>query len=1273
MKTQCPQCSASFDPHAGGHQGAGGSGDVECPVCGNGFSLAGPETSLPDFDLGQEVGDDFTMNLGDHGSDRDEDPAAGDPFAMDGDSLGGSDPFGGVEVGFLDDFANEDDDDDLIAPAAPQPRAGFAMGPGPTFPPDEPEPPQPERPAASESRRGDELGFTGRGGREISGLTEMDLSMIGSYSRTKGSLDYTQDVVWSANDARRQPRDEAPRAESPRKEAPRKESALDDDPFSAPERPAEAASSGRAGASRPSRAAVVTENPFDPIGSSTSTASGGSGKRKPVADDPFADLGGGGLDDDVFADVPRKSGGGREGAAAKKPVADAGVDEMDFSSLLADPSDPGLDDLFGPSAAESDEPRPRRVAASEPQPSSGEDPFQRREDTNTFFIEAPSMSGFAGGASDPAPDGGGGDLFELDMPSVKPKSPGAPPDALAAAAKKRARAPKAKKSRGAPLPTKAIQVKTARVSGGRKALAGLLVLLIVAGVGLKFAGFGWFGTDLLFPPMVPQGAIIQKGPGGPVAAAGRASDQTIKDTTRAYQAEIDALEKQLKANAQDTAAKERLVSLYLEYNNRFPRDFAGNEKFKKRYEELSKQVEVTANPRLHALELMRDGKLEDAKAALDEAVATAAADPEILFAYGQIEHQKGNGEKAIEYFTKATELLPGMVKAHYFKGKVLEEMGEYDRAAVAYQAALEKNPNHTQSRLGIVRLQLVGRDVDTAIKNATDVLSAAQKENNTEDQFLAHRLLASAYGRKNDVDDRVKHLESAVQIKPNDEETVLELAELYVRTNQLDKAETRLLACEKSGCSSTQFFDLVVDFYMEPRKNLEDAERFADLAAKKHPDNADILFLQGQVAEARRLRKNARAIYQSVIDKDPTKSEAYSRLAQLYADDERYDQATRVLEQGIESSPTSLTLLAQLAEMNVATGQRVKAKDAFKQLVAKDPSNAKVRMRLAALLADLGYIQEALEQYEVLYSQGHMDTATTLAYADTLARAQKHKKAIDELESLLQTDPQNLEANARLGALYIEIQSFRTARKYVDMALKINPSYAPAFYELGRLYLAQDEPDQAITQLQKAVSASPRKLDYRHALAKALVKKGGANNRRLALQQYSNIIDEYAGLSASSADLKNSEVYLERGDLLFDAGQYRDALADFEKAMLMDSGRLDFIASYAETLFKLKKGKDAESYFREILKKDANYAVANYYLGKLALQRGNRQKAMDHFNLAVRQGGSEFPDAHKTLGFMYREKNMIALARREFELYLKTADATAYDREEIERLVGRLR
>ena len=87
------------------------------------------------------------------------------------------------------------------------------------------------------------------------------------------------------------------------------------------------------------------------------------------------------------------------------------------------------------------------------------------------------------------------------------------------------------------------------------------------------------------------------------------------------------------------------------------------------------------------------------------------------------------------------------------------------------------------------------------------------------------------------------------------------------------------------------------------------------------------------------------------------------------------------------------------------------------------------------------------------------------------------------------------------------------------------------------------------------------------------------------------------------------------------------------------------------------------------LARDARNPAAHYYLGESLLKSGDSQAAGDHFKHAVAGGGADFPNAHRHLGFLYKEKRLTALACNAFSEYIRFAPAAAYDREEIARLV----
>ena len=181
------------------------------------------------------------------------------------------------------------------------------------------------------------------------------------------------------------------------------------------------------------------------------------------------------------------------------------------------------------------------------------------------------------------------------------------------------------------------------------------------------------------------------------------------------------------------------------------------------------------------------------------------------------------------------------------------------------------------------------------------------------------------------------------------------------------------------------------------------------------------------------------------------------------------------------------------------------------------------------------------------------------------------------------------------------------------------------------------------------------------------------DNRRRALAQYSFIITDYERYTTTKDKKRiDPEIYFRRGELYFENGQAREALRDFQQAMVLDPVRQDLVIEFAKTLQSMGQRKEAEAYLQEVLSRDPKNPAARFHLGVIALKTGRRNEAEDHFKQAVAAGGANFPVAHRYLGYLYKEKGLTALSCNSFREYLRVAPKSAFDREDIGRQVSRL-
>jgi len=1233
MKIKCPSCGADSDVDAPGTE-------VVCWSCFHAWML----------EEGAEAQDseDATSMI--------ESVDAPDPDAMP-TSLGlepDSAPFTeGVEEATAEIDAAPDveepsaaEEEFFTAPAAdPEPEEpGFEdMGTEDTgeLPPEaqedaaEPEPAEELEPIAAapedaeppaegaEDQDGNDTSFVFRRRRHRS-LSQSDVAVIGTYQRRSTEIPQADDIVWK------------PGSGPP--------------PRAAAEQPAAAAD-----AAAPSGEAGEAYNPFGDTevvwGEEPDTVVGGAGTS------------GWGTETGV-------DGGGSQAGADSDPFASAGAPFGDAAATSADDPFGDIDtgggfgdDPFAsnPFAAEDD------AAGGDANPFSTADFAQGGDGFDDFGFAALDDDGDGGGEAFGAPGGAAGgadDHFDVDVGDGATLVGGAD-----AAGKGRRRRRRGGKKRG-----------KAKGAGNKAAILGFTALFCV-GLVMGQTDMGYFGMNLFLDgPGDPGAAAVPGGDqtgAGPAAATGATSNRKRPpsahqgDAPADFARSIDGLKQKLAARPTDRASQQQLVGVLLRCKERHPEFFAS-----KKYAEDLKKYGTTdllsSDLQLKAQNLLADGKRDEAQAALMQYISTEQDNPEILYLLARITLQNKDEETAIGYYKATISTDAKHQAALYDLGTIYLKRQELGPARTYLEALLEANPSHSGAKLAMAQITLYEKGYEEAKSLIDQALSSAKNTQNDDEQFRAFWLKAMLADAQQNIEEKGYALSRALELRPNDERTALELGGLLGQQGKHQESLLKLQQCQKAGGASARFYEALVKAYAATN-DPDSAKSQLNEALRKHPKETGLLMLQAESERMAEHYKTAKSIYATIIENDPSYNRAYLALAMLQFQEGRQQEAVETLTQGASVVEEKLHILEKKAEYQMKIGATLRAKETMGQILAIDPNNTDVKLRFATLLKNLGYADEAARYYRDLQIAGALNAETLLDYSSVLIRLKRYDDAFKHVETVISTDPLSLRANVLRGAVHSAKGEYKVADEDLRKALKVNSQSADAYFHLGRNEMAQGRVTAAVEYLAKASSLSAGNNEMRADLARAYTEVGGIDNRRKALAQYSQIITDYERYT-SNLDRKriDPDIYFRRGRLYYDNGQHREALTDFKEAMILDPVREDAVIEFARTLNTMGKRTEAEAYLKEILSRDPKNPSAHYEMGEIALKSNRRTQAEDHFKQAIAAGGANFPTAHRYLGFLYKEKGLTTLSCNSFKEYLRVAPKGAYDREEIARQTSRM-
>lgn len=269
---------------------------------------------------------------------------------------------------------------------------------------------------------------------------------------------------------------------------------------------------------------------------------------------------------------------------------------------------------------------------------------------------------------------------------------------------------------------------------------------------------------------------------------------------------------------------------------------------------------------------------------------------------------------------------------------------------------------------------------------------------------------------------------------------------------------------------------------------------------------------------------------------------------------------------------------------------------------------------------------------------------TLTAKAETQLDAKQVDQAIATYREVLKNDPKNEDAAAGLSealvAKGIEVAgdtSNPAAIVYFDEAAALDPKNDVAFAKLGELYDAKNDPAKARTNYETALQINPELTSLYVPVSVSYLNAGEIAKAEASLQNA-----EKRG--AADADFHNA-----KGMLLYKQNKNTEALAEFEKALMLEGRNATAKYYRAATLDRLNQPEQSVVAYRETVAIAPEYAPAWFDLGVASYNRGDYPEAEKSYKEAIRID-PDFYQAHANLASTYRQMERFAEANAEYKL-----------------------
>ncbi|MCP4721571.1 MAG: tetratricopeptide repeat protein [Desulfobacteraceae bacterium] len=400
---------------------------------------------------------------------------------------------------------------------------------------------------------------------------------------------------------------------------------------------------------------------------------------------------------------------------------------------------------------------------------------------------------------------------------------------------------------------------------------------------------------------------------------------------------------------------------------------------------------------------------------------------------GKIYMENQNFQDALDLFSRMAEQLPDYYVAYFYLGEAHLLMNNNALAKEAFLKTIELEPDLVEPRFRLIEIY--------------------EKQ-----------------GKKTSKKKILESYEKILEIEPENDRAVLEMALFHYKNNQKDKASDLFRELGIEAKEDSRLVMVAVDTFIS-EKRYKDAVIVFSQMLKTNQDNANLNFFAGMAYEAmedfetaikhylkvtpehpqykktllsvaflyRDLGKPGQAIkiLEQQHKKDSKDIDIISFLASFYEDQTQYNKAITILEDGLEKAPANTTLLFRLGTIQDKAGLKDQSIQTMKAVIQTDPDNASALNYLGYTYADMGIkLDEALDLISRALKQKPEDGYITDSMGWVYYKKQDYEKAVHYLERAAQLSDFETIIASHLADAYVKIGQLKKALTTYKKALE---------------------------------------------------------------------------------------------------------------------------------------------------------------------------------------------------------------------------------------------
>ncbi len=408
-------------------------------------------------------------------------------------------------------------------------------------------------------------------------------------------------------------------------------------------------------------------------------------------------------------------------------------------------------------------------------------------------------------------------------------------------------------------------------------------------------------------------------------------------------------------------------------------------------------------------------------------------------------------------------------------------------------------------------------------------------------------------------------------------------------------------------------------------------KKLSDLAYKLHSENNF---------------DEAKKVYEKLLEFNKTDANVLNLYGMLCISLGEYDNAIRLLSQAFIFSK-SVYVCTNLAKAYLYADS---PKEAIKILTAvnEDSCTDDTYYTLAIAYKRLNDINSAIQFYKktIALNPKHYNALYNIALI--YKNSGCIQEALDYCKNALNIKQNDDNLYSLLYSLYLQNNNLTDAVLCLEKAHMLNPKQYLYLYNLGILCSRMNDNNKSIYYYKKVLECNPNHVQtlvnlsslYRKSnieLSLEYIEKAyktDSNDKNVCLnlaQIYKAKFMNVESISILENLLKNKpdchEAYSLLASNYMDIGNYSEALANYNKALNLSAGNLNYLHGKSSALKYLGKYKESQEILEYIIKKDSSLIQSSISLGMYYLSEGNFNEGMRLYSLRSKE--TKFNDLFK--------------------------------------------